>query len=187
MTFTPMREEVRALFLNHLTEREVFAYARRSLIRVLRPFGIKGHSFEMSDEWKRDARRSFWLVRLIDGIVAMNTVAPFGWRWDYKPGYDIKLLMPWWVYYPRYVWTRRYILVFRPLVRLGFWQIEEGAYYVDGHWTWAWWRTLEQRFTPKPHSFSARHGITRYKPRSRWERLGWWLQRAIDEMEAVYA
>jgi hypothetical protein len=88
--------------------------------------------------------------------------------------------MPAWVYYIRRS-RHVYWWMMRMLFRAGFWALAaEGGYYRDGHWTWAWWRTLDERWTFPTYRFSRRVlGIRRIKPPSRWERLGWWIERYI--------
>lgn len=41
-------------------------------------------------------------------------------------------------------WSRRYEL-YELLCTLGLWDVEEGAHYDTGRWTWRYWHTLQRR------------------------------------------
>lgn len=104
----------------------------------------------------------------------VKPLVPFGWRIAREPDFPHYLVMPAWVYpfWHLSLYWRTYL--YTPFIRLGFWDLDEGDYYVNGRWTWNFWRTLKgQRYRVNRH-FPADILLA-----SRWERFGWWIQKLI--------
>lgn len=90
----------------------------------------------------QDVRCCCGLARVFSGRYVRERMVdvPWGWRWLKVPDLDAKVLLPLWLYWPVRLWSDRYRLVFRPLIRLGLWRVREPAgYYVDGHLTAPRW------------------------------------------------
>lgn len=61
---------------------------------------------------------------------------PLGWRLVREYDRNTWLVMPAWLYWP-YIAKRDWRhWVYQPLIRYGFWELAEGDYYVNGHWSW---------------------------------------------------
>jgi hypothetical protein len=153
---------------------------------------IASGGLRLSHEWRYRMRRRWWFINSVSGMVVREQRiarprAPFGWIVEREPDRDAWSVGPVWIMLPRRLWLRRYNMLFGPLVRLGFWAIKGGDYYVNGRWTWAWWRTLDERWTRNTPYYTDLDGpAKRFVPRSRWERFGWWIQRQLADLRATY-
>lgn len=71
---------------------------------------------------------------------AEQFAAPFGWRAFNVWSCHATVLLPLWLYWPVMLWRDRYAHLFRPLMALGFWAVDdEGGRYVEGRLTTPKW------------------------------------------------
>jgi hypothetical protein len=128
----------------HLLERTLERAAwwqceRAVIVRLFRDFG-RSHRARRAAAWSWRCA----LVYRMSGEFALNAFgvicaadlpAPFGWRWEREEGVHAYWLMPWWVYYPRQLWLRRWRALI-PLIRIGVLQGKEGCYLWEVRPTW---------------------------------------------------
>lgn len=113
------------------------------------------------------------LTRTVHGI-EFHTLYPDGlprWRSSYRvPECDRRVIGPTWA-----IWLLRAFVVgewqgwiYRPLIRVGFLQGPEGAFYSEFRWNWRWWESQYARCGQIPRWFAFGRFIERESAKLRW-------------------